>query len=516
MRTENNYVIQMKDINKIYGSIKALDNMSIDIKKGTVHAILGENGAGKTTLMNILYGLYPPDSGKIFINGQETNIKNSNCAIQKGIGMVHQHFMLIENFTVTENIILGMETTNKLGILNMSKAREKVKRISQEYGLNIDLNKKIRNMPVGMQQKVEILKALYRNIDILILDEPTAVLTPLEIESLKRIIKKLSNKGKTVIIITHKLNEIKEMADECTIMRKGKFICKHKVDEISKEELAESMMGRHVKLSIDKIKHEYGKVIFEIESLTVLDRHKKEVIRDLSLKIRAGEILGIAGVTGNGQEELIKAITGQINSKSGLIKINGKEIQNKNPREIIDNKISVIYEDRHKDGIVLDFNVLENAIMKSYKNKPLSDCGIVNEKEVSKFTDKLINDYQIQPKDCKKERIRSLSGGNQQKLVIARELSSNPDLLIAVQPTRGLDIGAIEYVHKMLMNLRDKGKAVLLFSLELDEIINISDRISVLYNGEIVGTFETDDPICNEKSIGAMMAGIKIKEGRYD
>lgn len=510
MEIRNDYAIQMRNINKIYGSVKALDNMSIDIKKGTVHSILGENGAGKTTLMNILYGLYPPDSGEIYINGKEVNIKNSSCAIKNGIGMVHQHFMLVDRFKVIENIILGKETTNRFGILNIAKAKKDIEKLSEEYGLHVDLNKRVSDIPIGAQQRVEILKALYKNMDTLILDEPTAVLTPIEIESLKEIIKKLTDKGKTVIIITHKLDEIKEIADECTIMRKGRFIGKYDVKETSKEELANNMVGKRINSSIKKVQHEYGEVVFEIDSLTVLNRHKQEAIKNISLKIRSGEILGIAGVAGNGQEELIRAITGQTNSESGTIKINKQEIQNKSPKEIIDKKVSVIYENRHRDGIILDFNILENSIMKTYKNEPLSNYGVVQDQETLKFTKELIEDYKINPKGCEKEKIRSLSGGNQQKLVIARELSSDPDLLIAVQPTRGLDIIAIEYVHKMLIDLRNKGKAILLLSLDLDEIINLSDTIKVLYNGKIVGTFKSDDPMCNETSIGAMMTGIKI------
>lgn len=504
------YAVEMRDITKIFGNFTALDKVELLVKKGSIHAILGENGAGKSTLMNILYGLYQAEGGHIKINGNEEKIKNPGVAISKGIGMVHQHFMLVHNFTVTQNILLGKEVTQYGGFLDYKKGREKVQELVKKYGLEVDLDAKIEDISVGMQQRVEILKALYRDADILILDEPTAVLTPQEITELINIMHNLVSDGKTIIIITHKLNEIKKSADECTIIRRGKYIDKVEVKDVTEEDLATKMVGHAVKLKVDKTEAEPREVIFEINNLVVKDERKLDVVNNLSLKIRKGEIYGIAGIDGNGQKELVEAITNLVKVQSGSIKINGVEIQNTNPLTTIQNKISTIHEDRLKRGLVPDFTVAENSIIENYDKEPFSSKGILNFKEIDKYSDMLINKYDVRPSDGKYLKARSLSGGNQQKLIIAREVTNDPDLLIAVQPTRGLDVGAIEYVHKALVNERDKGKAILLVSFELDEVMNVSDTIGVIYDGQIKGEFKQGT--ISEREIGLLMAGGSYEE----
>ncbi len=507
MNISSEYAVQMRNITKTFGECKALDNVSVDIKKGTIHAMLGENGAGKTTLMNILYGLYQADSGEIYLNGKKIDMRNPNVAIENKIGMVHQHFMLVENFTVAQNIILGQEVTKCCGILDVKKAKEKINLIVDKYGLKIDQDAKIEEISVGMQQRVEILKALYRGADILILDEPTAVLTPQEIKDLIEIMHKLIADGKTIIIITHKLKEIKASSDVCTIIRRGKYIDTVDVKEVTHSELADKMVGRSVKLVVDKTPAQPGEVVFEIDNITVPNKVHNDInsIKGLSLKVRKGEILGIAGVDGNGQKELVEAITGLAKVSEGFIKINGKEVQNTKPKNVIKNKISTIPEDRQKRGLVLDFSVAENAILEKYNEQPYSKAGVLNYSEINKFAKEIIDKYDVRPENCQKIPVRGLSGGNQQKVIIGREIANNPDLLIAVQPTRGLDVGAIEYVHKTLVEQRDKGKAVLLISLELDEVMSLADRIAVIYDGKIVGEFAQNE--VNENTIGLLMAG---------
>ena len=499
------YAVQMRGITKYFGSCRALDEVNLDVKKGEIHAILGENGAGKSTLMNILYGMYNADSGKIYLGGEEAWVKKPSAAIAQGIGMVHQHFMLVEKFTVLQNIILGNETTNFLGVLNMRKARKKVIEIIEKYGMKVDLKKKVKNLSVGMQQKVEILKALYRGADILILDEPTAVLTPMEVDELLETMQNLKKDGKTIIIITHKLKEIKKSAEVCTIIRKGQFIDRVDVSEETEQSLAEKMVGRKVKLMVDKDDNVPGDTIFEIKNLSVRCERGIETVKNLSMKIRRGEIYGLAGIEGNGQTELLQCILGRRYADSGKILMNGKEIQNTDTRNVLDSKISFIHADRHKYGCVLDMSVADNAIMEKYRERPFSVNGFLNYDKRDKFTESIISKYDVRPTNCKYKKIRNLSGGNQQKLVIGREIANNPELLIAVQPTRGLDVGAIEYVHRTLVELRDLGKAVLLISLELDEILNLSDRIAVIYGGEIVGEFDQKD--ANEQKVGLLMAG---------
>ncbi len=501
------YAVQMHGITKYFGPHKVLDNIDLDIKKGKIHAVLGENGAGKSTLMSILYGMYSADYGKIYLSGQEAHIGNPSDAISQGIGMVHQHFMLVDKFTVLQNIVLGNETTNFFGVLNMRKAKKKVLDIIEKYGMKVDLKEKIKNLSVGMQQKVEILKALYRGSEVLILDEPTAVLTPMEVDELFETMNSLKQDGKTIIIITHKLKEIKKSAETCTIIRKGRLIDAVNVDDETEQSLAEKMVGRQIKLFVDKQDRVPGKTIFEIKNLSVRCERGIETVKNLSMKIRSGEIYGLAGIEGNGQTELLQCILGRRHADAGKIIMNGKEIQNTDIKNVLDSKISFIHADRHKYGCVLDMTVADNAIMEKYREKPFSVNGFLNHEERDKFTKQIIETYDIRPTNCSHQKIRNLSGGNQQKLVIGREIANNPDLLIAVQPTRGLDVGAIEYVHSTLVNLRDQGKAVLLISLELDEILNLSDKIAVIYGGEIVGEFRQNES--DEQKIGLLMAGGK-------
>lgn len=532
MKISKDYAVQMQGITKMFGSFCALDKVDIDVKKGSIHAILGENGAGKSTLMNVLYGLYQSEKGEIYLEGEKVNIKNPNVAILHGIGMVHQHFMLIDNFTVAQNIILGNEAADAsgsvkvkkeykgvggfvkkvgsgalkgLGFVDMQNARRQIKDIVKKYGLEVDTDAKIEDISVGMQQRVEILKALYRGADLLILDEPTAVLTPQEIQDLIKIMRNLVKDGKTIIIITHKLKEIKQSADVCTIIRRGKYIDTVAVKDMSEEELATKMVGHSVKLIVDKTKADPKEVVFEIKGLTVKNERNLEAVKNLNIKIREGEIVGIAGIDGNGQKELVEAITCLTKTVKGKIIMNGTEIQNTTPKNVIDNKISTIHEDRQKRGLVMNFTVAENAIIENFNREPYSKNGFLNNNIMIEHTKKLIMDYDIRPDDCEEKLVRGLSGGNQQKVIIAREVSNEPDLLIAVQPTRGLDVGAIEYVHKTLIKERDKGKAILLISLELDEVMNVADTIAVIYNGTIVKTFSQGT--VDENTIGLLMAG---------
>lgn len=510
MEISKEYAVQMQGIVKYFGTHLVLDSVDLNVKKGEIHAVLGENGAGKSTLMNILYGMYGADSGSVYLNGEPVYIKNPSVAISNGIGMVHQHFMLIDKFTVLQNIILGNETTGRFGIIKTRKSKQKVKEIISKYGMKVELKKRVRNISVGMQQKVEILKALYRGADILILDEPTAVLTPQEIDELMEVIENLKRDGKTVIIITHKLKEIKAVAEQCTIIRKGKFMGCVDVSQESEQSLAEKMVGRKVKLLVDKQKANPGETIFEIKNLSVKCERGVDRVKNLSMSLRRGEIYGLAGVDGNGQKELLECILGKRYAESGKIIINGKEVQNTGIRNVLDNKISFIHEDRHRFGSVLDMSVADNVILEKYRDEKFNVNGFLNYEERDKFADQIIKDYDVRPVDCKYTRIRNLSGGNQQKLIIGREVANDPDLLVAVQPTRGLDVGAIEYVHKTLISLRDRGKAILLISLELDEILDVADRIAVIYNGTIVGEFDQDDT--DERQIGLLMAGGKGNE----
>ena len=516
---ENSYIdynhksIQMKNITKKFGDFVANDNINLTVHKGEVHALLGENGAGKSTLMNILYGLYTPTSGEIYINEELVNIENPSVAISKGIGMVHQHFMLIGTFTVAQNIILGSETTKFMGTLDMNKAIKDVEEISKRYGLAIDPMAKVDDISVGMQQRVEILKALYRGADMLILDEPTAVLTPQEIEDLIKIIRNLTKEGKSVIIITHKLKEIKAIADHCTVIRRGKYIDTVKVDEVTEDDLATMMVGREVNFKVDKEEAQPQGTVLKINDLVVKDSRKISAVDGLSLEVRAGEIVGIAGIDGNGQSELVEALTGLRKCHSGSIKINGHEIVNNTPKQIFKKGIKNIPEDRHKRGLVLDFTVSENSILQNYKDSRFSKNSIINKDAMNEHAKSIISRFDVRPTDYT-QKTRALSGGNQQKIIIGREVmniersrqeTNESQLLIATQPTRGLDVGAIEFVHKALVEQRDAGNAVLLVSLELDEVMNVSDRIAVMYEGKIVGI--VDAKTTDENTLGLMMAG---------
>lgn len=502
------YVIEMLNITKRFKGIVANDNVTFKLKKGEIHALLGENGAGKSTLMSVLFGLYEPEEGIIKLNGEEVKIKNPNIANQLGIGMVHQHFKLIENFTVTENIILGMEPKKSFNRINMKEAEKQVKNLSIKYGLNINPKEKIENLDVSMQQRVEILKMLYRNSNVLIFDEPTAVLTPQAIKEFMKILKRLVEEGKSIILITHKLNEIKYVSDRCTILRKGKFIKTVDVKDTSTQVMANLMVGRNVNFKVEKSDANPTDVVLSIKNLNVKNSRNLPAIKNLNLEIRRGEILCVAGIDGNGQNELVDAITGIIPSESGSIKLNGEEIINLNVRKRTEKNIGYIPQDRHKYGLVLDFNIEENMALQTYYKDELSKNGLINFNNRSKFSKELIESFDIRCSNGNDTIVRSMSGGNQQKIIIAREIFRSPDLLIASQPTRGLDVGAIEYIHKKLIEERDKNKAVLLISLEMDEVLNVSDRIAVIYEGNIVGELNSKD--ADETKIGYMMAGGKI------
>ncbi|REB09811.1 ABC transporter ATP-binding protein [Sporosarcina sp. BI001-red] len=497
------YVIEMLNIKKKFGTFYANNNITLQLEKGEIHALLGENGAGKSTLMNVLFGLYQPDGGEIRVKGKKVNITDPNVANDLGIGMVHQHFMLVENLTVTENIILGSEPT-KMGMLNIKDSAKKVAEISKLYGLDVDPYAKIEDISVGMQQRVEILKTLYRGAEILIFDEPTASLTPQEIDELIRIMHKLIEEGKSIILITHKLQEIMSVSDRVTVIRKGEGIGTVTTAESNPEELATLMVGRQVTFKTEKGPSHPTEEILKIENLVVADYRGIEKVKSLNLSVRRGEIVGLAGIDGNGQSELIEAITGLRKVKSGKIIMGDKDVTNKNPRQITENGLGHIPQDRHKHGLVLDFSVGYNAALQSYYQKPFSSNGLMNYKEVTKHANKLIEDFDVRTQG-EHEPARALSGGNQQKLIIGREVDRNPDLLIAALPTRGLDVGAIEFIHKRLIEQRDQGKAVLLISFELDEVMNVSDQIAVIYDGAIVDTVIPAET--SEQELGLFMAG---------
>ncbi|MFE3888439.1 ABC transporter ATP-binding protein [Priestia sp. YIM B13446] len=497
------YVIEMLDIRKEFPGIVANDNITLQVKKGEIHALLGENGAGKSTLMNVLFGLYQPEKGQIRVNGQEVKITDPNVANDLGIGMVHQHFMLVQNFTVTENIILGNEPT-RTGKINIKKAAQDIQELSNQYGLSVDPYAKIQDISVGMQQRVEILKTLYRGADILIFDEPTAALTPQEITELIQIMKKLIQEGKSIILITHKLKEIMSVCDRCTIIRKGVGVGTVNVQETNPDELAALMVGREVHFKTEKKTATPTEAVLTIKELVVEDSRGVEAVSSLNLSVRAGEIVGIAGVDGNGQTELIEAITGLRKIKSGSITLKNQELSTLSTRKITESGVGHIPQDRHKHGLVLDYTIGENIGLQTYYQKPMSKSGILNYKELYKKAKELIAEYDVRT-PSEYTQARSLSGGNQQKAIIAREVDRSPELLIAAQPTRGLDVGAIEFIHKKLIEERDKGRAVLLVSLELDEVMNLSDRIAVIYEGEIVDIVDPKET--NEQELGLLMAG---------
>ncbi|MCQ2610735.1 MAG: ABC transporter ATP-binding protein [Treponema sp.] len=503
---ENEYAIEMVGITKKFPGVVANDNVTLKVKKNEVLALLGENGAGKSTLMSVLFGSYDPDAGYIKINGRQVKIKNPNDATALGIGMVHQHFKLVRNYTVTENIVLGMESTSRFGLLDLKTSRQKVKELSEKYHLNVNPDEKIEDITVGMQQRVEILKVLYRNADIIILDEPTAVLTPQEIDELMEIIRKLKAEGKTIILITHKLKEIKAVAQRCTILRRGKYIDTVDVDKVTEDELAQLMVGRSVNLNINKKPCNPGEVILKVENLTVNNTRGLKAVDNLSLEVRSGEILGIAGVDGNGQKELIYAITGLCEIESGTIQINGRHVENMTIRQRIHEGLAHVPEDRHLHGLVNDFNVAENSGLKTYHNLKISPLNLLIDKiTMHNMGENYIQNFDIRAGEGALTTAGSMSGGNQQKLIIAREIGLGSKLIIFCQPTRGLDVGAIEYIRKRIVEERDKGVAVLLVSYELDEIMNLCDRIATISGGRIVGISNAGE--VTEKEIGLMMAG---------
>ena len=504
------HVVEMLNISKEFPGVKANDNITLQLKKGEIHALLGENGAGKSTLMSILFGLYKPDSGKIFKDGKEVKINNQNDANELGIGMVHQHFKLVHNFTVLENIILGNESI-KHGFLDMEVARKKVVDISKKYGLMIEPDKYISDITVGMQQRVEILKMLYRENEILIFDEPTAVLTPQEIEELMKIMRSLAAKGKSIIFITHKLNEIKLVADRCTVLRKGKYCCTVEVAKTTKEELSEVMVGRKVELIIEKGDYIVGEPVLEVRDLVVKSKStNKNLVNKTTFNVNKGEIVCIAGIDGNGQSELIYALCGIMHADSGEIILNNENIVFNNIRDRNVKGISHIPEDRHRFGLILDYSLSENLVLQTYFTERFQKNGFLKFPEIENYSNYLIQKFDIRSGRGAQTNARSMSGGNQQKAIIAREIDRNSDLLLAVQPTRGLDIGAIESISQQLIAQRDSGKAVLLVSLELDEVMNVSDRILVMYEGEIVANLFPEETTFME--LGLYMSGSKRQE----
>ena len=501
-------VIEMREITKIFGEFVANDKINLELRKGEIHALLGENGAGKSTLMNMLAGLLQPTSGEIVVNGKSEKLDSPSKAASLGIGMVHQHFMLVEAFTVAENIILGSEVTNK-GVLDLKKANADILELSERYGLAVDPTAKVEDISVGAQQRVEILKTLYRGADILIFDEPTAVLTPAEILELMDIMKTLVKEGKSIILITHKLDEIRAVADRVTVIRRGKSIQTVGIEGATNKDLAEMMVGRSVSFVTEKEEAQPKEVVLQISDLVVNENRGVPAVKELSLDVRAGEIVGIAGIDGNGQSELIQAITGLRKVKSGSIKIKGQEVVGLSPRKITEMNVSHVPEDRHRDGLVLEMMLSENIALQTYYKEPLSKNGVLNYNQINSYARKLMEEFDVRAAN-EIVPASALSGGNQQKAIIAREVDRNPDLLIVSQPTRGLDVGAIEYIHKRLIGERDKGKAVLVVSFELDEILNLSDRIAVIHDGKIQGIVKPSET--NKQELGILMAGGEIKE----
>ena len=505
------YVIEMLHITKKFPGIIANDDITLQLKRGEIHALLGENGAGKSTLMSVLFGMYQPEEGEIHKNGELVQINSPNDANDLGIGMVHQHFKLVECFSVLDNIILGVEP-NKAGFIQKDEARKKVMELSDKYGLAVDPDALIEDITVGMQQRTEILKMLYRENEILIFDEPTAVLTPQEITELMQIMRNLAAEGKSILFISHKLNEIMAVADRCTVLRKGKYIGTVDTKDTTIEELSSMMVGRNVNFHVEKGESNPGDVMLDVENMTVASKvHKNNAVKNVSFKVRQGEIVCIAGIDGNGQTELVYGITGLEPLVSGKIMLGGKDITHSPIRERNISGMSHIPEDRHKHGLVLDYSLENNLILETYFQPEFTTkAGFLRKDNIRKYSDGLIDKYDIRSGQGSVTPARSMSGGNQQKAIIAREIDKNPELLVAVQPTRGLDVGAIEFVHKQLVAQRDAGKAVLLVSLELEEVMDVSDRILVMYEGEIVG--ELDPKKTTEEELGLYMAGAKRDE----
>ncbi len=506
-----NYAVEMLHITKRFPGIIANDDITLQLKKGEIHALLGENGAGKSTLMSVLFGLYQPEEGEIRMDGKKVEIRNPNDANDLGIGMVHQHFKLVECFTVLDNIILGVEPC-KGGFLDKEQARTKVQEISERYGLQVDLDAKIEDITVGMQQRTEILKMLYRENNILIFDEPTAVLTPQEIHELMQIMKNLAAEGKSILFISHKLAEIMEVSDRCSVLRKGKYIGTVETKNTTPHELSKMMVGRDVKTVVDKDNITPGEVVLDVQNLSVASkRHKQDAVKNVSFQVRRGEIVCIAGIDGNGQTELVYGLSGLEPLSNGSISLCGQDITHTSIRKRSVLGMSHIPEDRHKHGLVLDYSLEDNLVLQRYFEPEFTNkAGFLRRKNIRSYAERLIEQFDVRSGQGPITKSRSMSGGNQQKAIIAREIDKNPELLIAVQPTRGLDVGAIEYIHKQLVAQRDAGKGVLLVSLELDEVMNVSDRILVMYEGEIVGQF--DPKKVSVEELGLYMAGAKREE----
>ena len=508
---EQTYAIEMLNITKRFPGIVANDNITLQLKKGEIHALLGENGAGKSTLMSVLFGLYQPEEGVIKKDGQVVQIRDPNDANALGIGMVHQHFKLVECFSVLDNIIMGVEPC-KHGFLQKGEAREKVIALSEKYGLHVDPDALVEDITVGMQQRTEILKMLYRDNEILIFDEPTAVLTPQEIEELMQIMRNLAAEGKSILFISHKLNEIMAVADRCTVLRKGKYIGTVSIQDTNQKELSRMMVGRDVEFVVHKEPAKYGKTILEVEGMTVASKaHSNNAVKNVSFTVRAGEIVCIAGIDGNGQTELVYGLTGLEPLKGGKITLEGQDITGASIRKRSTMGMSHIPEDRHKHGLVLDYTLEDNMVLQRYfEPEFVSKAGFLKRKAIRDYATRLIDQYDVRSGQGPVTVARSMSGGNQQKAIVAREIDKDPELLIAVQPTRGLDVGAIEYIHKQIVAQRDAGKGVLLVSLELDEVMGLSDRILVMYEGEIVG--QLDPKATTVEELGLYMAGAK-REG---
>ena len=506
----NDYIIEMLNIRKEFPGIVANDDITLQLRRGEIHALLGENGAGKSTLMSVLFGLYQPEKGVIKKNGEIVKINNPNDATALNIGMVHQHFKLVDVFTVLDNIILGAEDT-RLGFLQKKKARQKVQQLSENYGLHVDLDAKIEDISVGMQQRTEILKMLYRDNEILIFDEPTAVLTPQEIDELMEIMRGFAREGKSILFITHKLNEIMAVADRVTVLRKGRYVGTVDTMDVTKLQLSDMMVGRPVQLQVEKDDAKPGEVVLDVQGLTVPSKlHKNNAVKGVSFQVRAGEILCIAGIDGNGQSELVYGLTGLEKASAGKVTLLGQDISRASIAKRSAAGISHIPEDRHKHGLVLDDTLENNLVLQRFREKTFQNHGFINREAVRAYAEKIIGQYDVRSGQGPVTQSRSMSGGNQQKAIIGREIDRENPLLIAVQPTRGLDVGAIEFVHKELVAQRDAGRAVLLVSLELDEVMNVSDRILVMYEGEIVG--ELDPKTTTLQELGLYMAGAKRDE----
>ena len=507
MENTPEYVIEMLHITKEFPGIRANDDITLQLRKGEIHALLGENGAGKSTLMSVLFGMYQPEEGEIRKNGEPVKINDPNDATALGIGMVHQHFKLVDVFTVLDNIILGAETT-KFGFIQRKEARKKVEELSERYGLKVDLDAKVEDISVGMQQRVEILKMLYRDNEILIFDEPTAVLTPQEIDELMNTMREFAKEGKSILFISHKLNEIMAVADRCTVLRKGKCIGTVNTADTNKQELSNMMVGRPVQLEVTKTPAKPGEAILTVENLSVPSKlHKGDAVKGVSFEVRAGEIVCIAGIDGNGQTELIYGITGLEKTSGGSITLCGKNITKSSNHNKSAAGMSHIPEDRHKHGLILDFTLEQNMVLQRFKEKRFQNHGFIRRDAVREYAEGLIEQFDVRSGQGPVTTARSMSGGNQQKAIIAREVDRNKPLLVAVQPTRGLDVGAIEYIHSQIVAQRDEGKAVLLVSLELDEVMSLSDRILVMYEGEIVGQLGPQKT--NLQELGLYMSGAK-------